>query len=89
MSGNHGYKINMGKKRGRPPGHTGKAKSESIEVRMSDAEKTAFQAAADLSGLSLSSWVRERLRRAARAELEDVGKPVAFLQGEAGPPGGS
>ena len=69
----------MGKKRGRPPGVTGKAKAQTVQVRMSDAEKLAFGVAADLSGLSLSSWMRERLRRAATGELREAGKPVAFL----------
>lgn len=73
------YKIGMAKKRGRPVGPSGKAKADKIEVRMEPAEKAAFQTAADLSGLSLSSWVRERLRRVARTELEDAGKPVPFL----------
>jgi hypothetical protein len=47
--------------------------------QLTDLEKRAFVDAADLAGLSLSSWVRERLRRAARAELNEAGKPVAFL----------
>jgi uncharacterized protein (DUF1778 family) len=70
----------MAKKRGRPPGATGKAKAQTVQIRMSDAEKLAFETAADLSGLSLSSWVRERLRRNAKAELEEARKPVPFLE---------
>ena len=50
-----------------------------LEVRLEEAEKRAFKNAADLAGLPMSTWVRERLRRAAREELEGAGMPVAFL----------
>jgi hypothetical protein len=50
-----------------------------MEVRRDALEKQAFKDAADLSGLALSAWVRERLRRAARQELEEAGQPVAFV----------
>jgi hypothetical protein len=33
-----------------------------------------------LIDLPLSGWIRERLRRAARKELEDMKMPVAFLE---------
>lgn len=55
------------------------AKTEYIEVRCELSEKDAFRAAADAAGLPLSGWIRERLRRVARKELEDMGMPVAFL----------
>jgi hypothetical protein len=42
-------------------------------------EKTAFKDVAVLSGASLSMSVRQRLRTAALHELEEAGKPVAFL----------
>lgn len=58
------------------------AKSEKILLLMEPSEKQAFQEAAQMSGLTLSAWIRERLRRAARMELEDVGKQAAFLQDE-------
>lgn len=73
----------MGKKRGRPPLDPSKAKAEYLEVRLEVVEKQAFKAAADLAGLPLSTWVRERLRRVARKELEESGQPVAFLPGAA------
>jgi hypothetical protein len=60
------------------------AKAETLEVRLTEAEKTGFQSAADVTGLSLSSWARERLRRAARTDLGEAGKPVPFLD-NAGP----
>jgi uncharacterized protein (DUF1778 family) len=57
------------------------AKTDYIEIRCGEAEKEAFRAAAEASGLALSAWIRERLRRAARKELEDLAMPVAFLHG--------
>jgi hypothetical protein len=72
----------MGRKRGRPPLDPDQAKAEYLEVRLEATEKQAFKDAADVAGLALSTWVRERLRRVARKELEDVGRPVAFLAGK-------
>jgi uncharacterized protein (DUF1778 family) len=56
------------------------AKNTTIEFRLSDLEKQAFQDAADLAGIGLSTWVRERLRRSAIKELEDAARPIAFIQ---------
>jgi hypothetical protein len=53
--------------------------SEYLETRVEAAEKQAFKDAADLAGIPLSAWVRERLRRAAIRELEDAARPIAFL----------
>jgi hypothetical protein len=69
----------MGKKRGRPPVAPGKSKAEYLEVRLESSEKEAFKEAAELAGLALSAWVRERLRLAARKELEEAGRSAAFL----------
>ena len=55
-------------------------KTEVIRCRLGSDEREAFQAAADLAGLSISAWMRERLRRAARRELEEGGRQIAFLQ---------
>lgn len=55
-------------------------KTDFMKLRLQPEEKQAFEEAAQLSGLALSAWVRERLRRAARIELEDAGKPVAFAK---------
>jgi hypothetical protein len=67
------------KRRGRPPKGSDRIRGDYLEVRLETAEKQAFKDAADLSGLDLSAWVRERLRRASRKELEDANRPVAFL----------
>jgi uncharacterized protein (DUF1778 family) len=56
-------------------------REEYLEVRLDVREKTAFKEAADLAGLALSAWVRERLRDAAKKELRECGKDVAFLSG--------
>jgi hypothetical protein len=54
-------------------------KTESVLIRASADEKTAFKEAAELAGIPLSAWIRERLRRAARSELIDGGRRVAFM----------
>lgn len=50
-------------------------KTEMLEMRVQPNEKEAFRLAARESGLGLSTWARERLRRAARIELEEAGLP--------------
>lgn len=55
-------------------------KTDLIQLRLLPEEKQAFQEAAELAGIPLSAWVRERLRRAARIELMDADQPVAFLR---------
>jgi uncharacterized protein (DUF1778 family) len=66
-------------KTGRPKKKADAVKADYIEVRCEEAEKQAFRAAAEAAGLPLSGWIRERLRRVARKELEDMDMPVAFL----------
>ena len=58
---------------------SGKRRGELLQVRVADTEKSAFDEAANLSGLALSAWVRERLRSVAVKELEAAGRTVAFL----------
>ena len=55
-------------------------KSEWVKIRIASDEKQAFQNAAGLAGASLSGWMRERLRRAARIELTDAGQQVPFIR---------
>ena len=64
---------------------TGRPKKENpldeyIEIRLSSPEMQAFREAAELSGLALATWVRQRLRRVATRELENAERPVAFLK---------
>ena len=55
------------------------AKTDTLKLRLSTEEKQAFQEASALSGIALSAWIRERLRRAARSELLDSGRRVPFI----------
>ena len=64
---------------GRPKKPPGTLKADYIEVRCEQSEKDAFKAAAEAAGLPLSGWIRERLRRTAKRELEGMNMPVAFL----------
>jgi hypothetical protein len=65
--------------RGRRKNQPGISKEERCEIRMSAAEKQAFSEAAQLDGKKLSEWIRDRLRRTARQELQEAGLNVAFL----------
>ena len=49
-------------------------------VRVETKEKEAFKDAADLAGMPLSAWVRERLRQIALRELQSASRPIAFLR---------
>jgi hypothetical protein len=66
----------------RNPGRPKKDKklNDYLEIRVESAEKEAFKDAADLAGIPVSIWVRERLRRAAIRELEEASRPIAFLR---------
>lgn len=55
-------------------------RTDRIELRLDPREKRAFQMAAEFAGLPLSAWIRERLRRIARNELEDAGQQAPFLR---------
>lgn len=55
-------------------------KSVTIQIRLQPTEKEAFERAADLAGVALSAWVRERLRLSAIRELESAGMSVPFVQ---------
>jgi hypothetical protein len=68
------------KRLGRPPKAPEKTKGLRLEIRLDEAEKDGFRAAAELSGLELSAWIRERLRQVAWKELERVGRPVPFVR---------
>lgn len=55
-------------------------KTELLQLRLKPEEKEGFQKAADLAGVALSAWVRERLRSAARRELIESGEQVPFYK---------
>jgi hypothetical protein len=56
-----------------------KEKSQTLQIRLSAAEKDGFEQAAELAGIPISSWVRERLRLSAIRELESAGRRVPFV----------
>jgi len=55
-------------------------KKERLLIRLTSEEKQAFEKAADHVGLSLSSWVRQSLRRSAITDLEASGEKPEFLK---------
>lgn len=67
------------KGRGRPRKGSTDTKSESVLLRMAPREKKGFAEAADMAGIPLSVWMRERLRIAAMRELGDAGRKIPFL----------
>jgi hypothetical protein len=50
-----------------------------VLLRLEEREKAGFQAAADLAGVPLAIWMRERLRSNAYRELKDADREVPFL----------
>lgn len=49
-------------------------KSVRLDMRISPEDKELFQRAAEKDGRSMSNWIRDRLLKAAREELNDRGK---------------
>jgi len=49
-------------------------------IRLTEDEKSAFDDAADISGITLSAWVRQQLRLAAIHELSRVGRKATFIK---------
>ena len=66
--------------RGRPKKSSHTIQSAFLDMRLTESEKQAFKEAAELSGLSLTAWVRERLRAASKRELIESGRQVPFIQ---------
>ena len=63
---------------GRPK--TQSPKAELVHIRLSAIEKEAFKEAAEMAGIGLSTWIRERLRLAAVREHEEAGSIPAFVR---------
>lgn len=72
----------MKKKLGAPRKTAARSKREIINLRVNGPEKQAFELAADLDGKKLSEWIRDRLRRLSREELQAHGRDVLFLSGQ-------
>jgi hypothetical protein len=60
------------------PNHA-KRRTKFVQLDLDEYEKQAFLMAAELAGVALGSWARERLRSAARRELIEFGQKVPFL----------
>jgi hypothetical protein len=61
--------------RGRPPKPPEDRLTERLDVRADPADKSQFEQAAQLAGMKLSDWIRERLKEAAKAELRRASRP--------------
>ena len=48
-------------------------------MRLTKDEREGFEIAAEIAGIDLSSWARERLRLAAIRELENAGIRIPFI----------
>ena len=57
-------------------------KDYNLQVRLTQAERETLNAVSTACGLSVSAWVRDRLRKAAREELQSSGIKVPFLETE-------
>jgi hypothetical protein len=66
-------------KPGRPKKALNQVKGDYMELRLAPLEKLAFRQAAEIAGIPLAAWVRERLRRAATKELEAADRAIPFL----------
>lgn len=60
--------------------HFGMRKDRVLQIRLTEEEKAGFDAAADLAGIPLSAWVRERLRLACIRDLESAGLKIPFIK---------
>jgi hypothetical protein len=66
-------------RKGAPKKSAAKSKNELLQIRVAATEKQGFQEAAELDGKKLSEWIRDRLRRDSRQELESLGRKVPFM----------
>jgi uncharacterized protein (DUF1778 family) len=50
---------------------TSQTKTARFELRLTEEEKSLYQRAADRDGRPVANWIRDRLQRIAREELDD------------------
>jgi len=55
-------------------------KDSQFLIRVSDQELEGFKQAAEIAGIGLSAWARQKLRAAAIKDLQEVGEKIPFLQ---------
>lgn len=56
----------MENKIGRPPLPAGEAKGRVFQMRLTDAERQAYEEAAERAEVTLSAWIRQCLNKAAK-----------------------
>jgi hypothetical protein len=49
-------------------------RTDVLRMRVTELEKAAFEEAAQIAGVSFSTWARTTLRRAAIREFQDAGR---------------
>lgn len=55
-------------------------RSKYLQIRLTLEEKIGFESAANIAGIGLSAWARERLRITATKELNQVGQQASYIQ---------
>jgi hypothetical protein len=54
-------------------------KDTQILIKVSEDEREGFRRAADIAGIGVSAWARQKLRAAAVQELQTVGENAPFI----------
>ena len=54
-------------------------KDTQILIKVSEDERDGFRRAADIAGIGVSAWARQKLRAAAVQELQTIGESVPFI----------
>jgi len=72
------YNLDMTKRHARPP--KAHRLDDYLEIRVQALEKQTFKEAAELAGIPMAAWIRERLRLVAIRELGAAGRAIPFLQ---------
>lgn len=60
----------MKSKRGAPPKPDDERKSNVVQIRLTDAEKTDCETAAEADGVKMSAWARSTLVKSARRRIK-------------------
>lgn len=55
-------------------------KDSQVMIKVSEDERDGFKRAAEIAGIGLSAWARQKLRAAAIKDLQEVGEKIPFLQ---------
>ena len=64
----------MNAKRGRPPKPPDESLIERLQIRAGTDEKAEFERAATAAEMTLSDWIRDRLKACAQRELRRTGR---------------